>query len=250
MHTSTPELLGGYVLLVEDDPVFAEELSQYLSEHGIRCEVAPTTGEALARIEAETPQGVVLDQFVGQTDTLIWLSRLRVRYSGAVMFLSANEEVTDRILGLEMGAADFVSKTIQPREILARIRSLVRRSSAKASEASPVRASTSPRPGQWYLDTERLELFRPDGAMVHLTTAEFETLRTLHESRGVTVSRDDLMRSVLGRNFAPLDRSIDNVVSRLRKKLQAAGNSGRLIKAVRGNGYLFVGFPSEGGSAD
>lgn len=249
MHTSKPELLGGYVLLVEDDAIFADELSQYLEEHGIRCVVAPTTADALAEIEAETPQGVVLDQFVGQTDTLIWLSRLRVRYSGAVMFLSANEEVTDRILGLEMGAADFVSKTIQPREILARIRSLVRRTSTKTSDSAPLRASTSPRPGQWYVDTERLELFRPDGALVHLTTAEFETLRFLDESRGTTVSRDDLMRAVLGRNFTPLDRSIDNVVSRLRKKLQAAGNSGRLIKAVRGNGYLFVGFPTETSAA-
>lgn len=238
-------MLDGYILLVEDDAVFADELSQYLGEHGIRCLVAANTGEALEKIDAEMPLGVVLDQFVGQTDTLVWLSRLRARYSGAVMFLSANEEVTDRILGLEMGAADFVSKTIQPREILARIRSLVRRSGTKPPERSPVRQGTSPRPGQWYLDTERLELFRPDGAIVHLTTAEFETLRYLDESRGSTVSRDDLMRSVLGRNFAPLDRSIDNVVSRLRKKLQSAGHSGRLIKAVRGNGYLFVGFPAD-----
>jgi DNA-binding response OmpR family regulator len=234
---------AGHILLVEDDEVFAEELGQYLAAHGIRTEHARTTDEAMESLLAEQPLGVILDQFVGETDTLVWFTRLRTRYSGGVMFLSANQEITDRIVGLEMGAADFVSKTTMPREILARVRSLIRRppDSPAVDQGAP-QPSRSPKPGHWYLDSNQLELFRPDGAVVHLTGAEFETLRYLDNARGRTVSRDELVKAVLRRNYSPLDRSIDNVISRLRKKLDTFEHAGRRIKAVRGGGYIFVGF--------
>lgn len=240
MMLETP---SGYVLMIEDDVMFAEELAQYLAGHGIRTVHAKSVEEALESLRVETPLGVILDQFVGETDTLVWFAQLRTRYHGGVMFLSANQEVTDRIVGLEMGAADFVSKTMSPREILARVRSLIRRQINQPVSAPGVsQASRSPQPGRWYLDTTQLELFRPDGSVAHLTSAEFETLRYLDGNRGRTVSRDELVKAVLRRNYNPLDRSIDNVISRLRKKLDTFEHAGRRIKAVRGGGYAFVGF--------
>jgi len=242
----TPESQAGYILLVEDDVAFAEELSQYLGAHGIFVIHVSSTEEAMEQILSEMPIGVILDQFVGATDTLAWLSDLRRRYQGGIMFLSANPEVTDRIVGLEMGAADFVSKTTLPREILARVRSLIRRSGERAPAASVPAAQLptrrSPRPGHWFLDPTQMELFRPDGSLAQLTSAEFAIMRYLDSCRGRTVSRDELVEAILHRRYDPLDRSIDNLISRLRKKLDAFEHAGRLIKSVRGEGYVFVGF--------
>jgi DNA-binding response OmpR family regulator len=240
-----PEVPSGYILLIEDDAVFADELCQYLAAHGIRTVHASSTDAAMEHLLTEKPIGIILDQFVGPTDTLSWLGQLRTRYQGGIMFLSANDEVTDRIVGLEMGAADFVSKMVLPREILARVRSLIRRpADSVAPKPAVVQNSRHPRPGHWHLDVAQLELFRPDGSIAHLTSAEFETLRYLESCKGRTVSRDELVKVVLHRSYNPLDRSIDNVISRLRKKLDSFDQAGRLIKAVRGGGYVFVGFGS------
>lgn len=237
------ELSSEYVLLVEDDLAFASELRHYLNGHGIRTVHVTSTTDALEQLDVECPAGVILDQFVGQIDTLSWLGQLRARYQGAVMFLSGNDEVTDRIVGLEMGAADFVNKSVMPRELLARVRALIRRSAeGDAAKAVPTREVRNPHLGNWHLDTAQMELFRPDGSIVPLTGAEFETLRYLESCQGRTVSRDELAKAVLRRSYNPLDRSVDNLIFRLRKKLNTNGQASRLIKAVRGDGYVFVGF--------
>jgi two-component system, OmpR family, response regulator len=236
----------GYVLLVEDDAVFAGELCEYLAAHGIRTVHVSSTNEAMERLSSEKPLGIVLDQFVGTTDTLAQLSRFRASYRGGIMFLSGNDDVTDRVVGLEMGASDFVSKTTQPREILARIRLLTRRpeeSQSLLTNSTP--NIRHPRPGHWHLDVAQMELYRPDGGVAHLTGAEFETLRYLESNLGRVVSRDELVKAVLHRKYNPLDRSIDNVISRLRKKLDNFDQAGRLIKAIRNEGYVFVGFGKE-----
>jgi DNA-binding response OmpR family regulator len=238
------------VLLVEDDNTFAEELSLYLSSHGIEVFHASSMEIAFERLAEKTPDVIVLDQFLGSTDTLSVIRRLRQEYSGGVMFLTGNAESTDRIVGLEMGADDFVSKLISPREILARLRSLLRRPRAFVAnddqapgEAAPGRRAGHT--GRWVLDTNRHELFGPDGKLVHLTSAEFGTLRHLNAHKGQPVSRDDLSRAVLHRRFDALDRSIDNLVSRLRKKFEALDPSCRVLKTVRGEGYVFVGFDDD-----
>ena len=238
-----PDVPLGYILLIEDDAVFADELCEYLAAHGIKAVHVSSIEDAMERLCAEKPIGIILDQFVGATDTLSRLGQLRTVYQGGIMFLSANDDVTDRIVGLEMGAADFVSKTLLPREILARIRSLIRRpADAPAPPPGLPPSIRNPHPGHWHLDVGQMELFRPDGSVAHLTSAEFETLRYLETNCGRTVSRDELVKAVLHRNYNPLDRSIDNVISRLRKKLDSFDQAGRLIKAVRGGGYVFVGF--------
>jgi two-component system OmpR family response regulator len=232
------------VLLVDDDDTFAEELGAYLISHGFEVDRSKTMEQAFERITNNMPDIVILDQFLGTVDSLSMINQLRQQFSGGLMVLTGNVESTDRIVGLELGADDFVSKVISPREILARLRSLLRRPQAYANSASEevLMADNRPHIGRWVLDTSRHELFGPDGQLVHLTSAEFGTLRHLNAHKGQPVSRDDLSRAVLHRRFDALDRSIDNLVSRLRKKFESLDPNCRVLKTVRGEGYVFVGF--------
>jgi two-component system OmpR family response regulator len=231
------------LLLVDDDETFAEELSSYLGIHGFAVESCGSMDEAFDRIAIKSPDIVILDQFLGSLDSLSMIRRLRRRFLGGLMILTGNAEPTDRIVGLELGADDFVSKLTSPREIVARLRSLLRRAqnSAMAQEDTPP-AMAPAASGKWVLDTSRQELYAPDGRLVHLTSAEFGTLRYLNAHKGEPVSREDLSQAVLHRRFDALDRSIDNLVSRLRKKFEALDPSCRVLKTVRGEGYVFVGF--------
>ncbi len=236
------------ILLVEDDDTFAEELSVYLNVHGFAVDVAGSMDEAFDCISAKSPDLVILDQFLGTVDSLSMIRQLRQLFRGGLMILTGNAEPTDRIVGLELGADDFVSKLTSPREVVARLRSLLRRSqnlAAQEEDAPPAEAPA--RHGKWIFDTSRQELFAPDGQLVHLTSAEFGTLRHLNAHKGQPVSRDDLSRAVLHRRFDALDRSIDNLVSRLRKKFEALDPTCRVLKTVRGEGYVFVGFDRDGG---
>ena len=237
------------ILLVDDDDTFAAELASYLSVHGFAVESCGSMEEAFDRIAVRSPDIVILDQFLGKLDSLSMIRRLRRRFPGGLMILTGNAEPTDRIVGLELGADDFVSKLTSPREIVARLRSLLRRTpaSAAAQEEPLLTASKPQATGRWVLDTSRQELYAPDGRLVHLTSAEFGTLRHLNAHKGQPVSRDDLSRAVLHRRFDALDRSIDNLVSRLRKKFEALDPTCRVLKTVRGEGYVFVGFDHDTG---
>jgi DNA-binding response OmpR family regulator len=234
------------VLLVDDDYTFAEEITTYLRSHGFAVDHSGSMDQALAHIADKMPDIVILDQFLGPVDSLSMIGQLRTRFSGGLMVLTGNSESTDRIVGLELGADDFVSKLTSPREILARLRSLLRRpqSLVGTSDKAPA-AESQARSGRWVLDTTRHELFAPDGQLVHLTSAEFGTLRHLSAHKGQPVSRDDLSRVVLHRRFDALDRSIDNLVSRLRRKFESFDPTCRVLKTVRGEGYVFVGFDSD-----
>jgi len=235
------------ILLVDDDDMFAEELSAYLNVHGFAVDLARSMDETFERISVKSPDIVILDQFLGAVDSLSMIRQLRRRFLGGLMILTGNAEPTDRIVGLELGADDFVSKLTSPREVVARLRSLQRRSQnpAMRQEEDVQPANAPERSGRWVLDMSRQELFAPDGRLVHLTSAEFGTLRHLNAHKGKAVSRDDLSRAVLHRRFDALDRSIDNLVSRLRKKFEALDPTCRVLKTVRGEGYVFVGFDHE-----
>ncbi|MDE2514849.1 MAG: response regulator transcription factor [Rhodospirillales bacterium] len=224
-------------------------MSQYLGMHGIIVDHSSTFDAAMERLATTQPHVVVLDQFLGTVDTLTQLAAVREKFPGALMFLTGNSDATDRVMGLEMGADDYASKNIPPREILARLRCLMRRpqlaSPCLPEAETPTPAPARPLPGHWFLDTQRRELYRPDGERAHLTTAEFAMLQCLNANVGRPVSRDELSMTVLRRPYNPLDRSIDNIISRLRKKLSGYDQGGRLIMSVRGDGYVFVGFDAD-----
>ena len=231
------------ILLIEDDEIFASELASYLSAHGFLVVHKNSIERARVWMAENAPDIIVLDQFLGTTDALSLMPALREKFAGGLLILTGNTEPMDRVVGLELGADDFVSKLVSPREIVARLRSLARRN-ALAQVDRVAEAAEQARPksmGGWALDTARYELLSPDGSPFHLTSAEFAILKHLHAHIGQVVSRDELSQIVLRRKFDPLDRSIDNLVSKLRKKFEGAGSSG-VVKAVRSEGYVFVGF--------
>jgi DNA-binding response OmpR family regulator len=190
------------------------------------------------------PQLVVLDQFVGDQDSLTILAQLRKGYLGGVVVLTGNDEQVDRVIGLELGADDFVSKAQPAREILARLRAVLRRAMppAELPVAPAVPARDAKPAAAWTFDTRRRELLAPGGTAVSLTAMEFELLAYLHAREGTVVSRDELSEAILRRKFSPLDRSLDNLVARIRAALKPFEGDRNAIKSVRGAGYVFVGF--------
>lgn len=225
------------VLIIDDDPDYAGMLSTYLAEHGL----LPTVVTEPARVEgilrASPPDIVLLDQRLGETTGTQMLLRLRATSSIPCIIVTGFSEPTDRIINLELGADDELSKSASPRELLARIRTVLRRCARSVQSPQPGEAET----GGWTFSTERRELLRPDGRRCHLTTAEYETFRVLHEAAGCPVSRQKLSLAVFGRNFEPTDRAVDTVIRKLRRKLNDWPNP-RVIKTVRPLGYVFTGF--------
>jgi two-component system OmpR family response regulator len=154
------------------------------------------------------------------------------------MILTGNTEFSDQILGLELGADDFVAKSRPAREILARLRAMLRREAAPA----PAEPAAERREGSgWWLDQMRRELVAPESRVVTLTSREFDLLACLARHNGAAVSRDELCNIVLGRAYSPLDRSVDNLVSRLRKKLARFPDGSKLLRSVRSQGYVLTG---------
>lgn len=247
MGASLKVLLETSVLLVEDDDAFAEEIADYLGSHGLRVVRTPTLDGIMGQMRDLAPHLILLDQFVGDQDSLTILAQLRKNYPGGVVVLTGNEEQIDRVIGLELGADDFVSKSQPPREILARLRAVLRRVTASndlASHAGP--PQQTPASSGWTFDTRRRELLAPGGIAMSLTSMEFELLAYLHAREGTVVSRDELSEAILRRRFSPLDRSLDNLVARIRSALKPFEGERNAIKSVRGAGYVFVGFDAAG----
>jgi two-component system OmpR family response regulator len=220
------------IVLLEDDADFAAELSEYLRRHGFDVRHVTTLPDLLAALAAEPPDLLVLDQFLAVGDALAELPAIRGVYSGGLVFLTGNTDATDRVLGLELGADDFMVKTTPPREIVARLRSVIRRANRQ--------------PSGWTIDRDRRTVIDPSGRDVHLTAAEFAMLAMLDQSRGEAVSRELISQTVLHRPHTSSDRAVDNLVLRVRSKLATSGVSGEVIKSVRSAGYVFVGFPPSG----
>jgi two-component system OmpR family response regulator len=164
---------------------------------------------------------------------------LRTQGEVPIVMLTAMSEETDRIVGLELGADDYVGKPFNPRELLARIRAVLRRASGESGAAKEPPAK-SIRFGGWTLEPARRRLLNPDGAEVPLTGGEYELLQVLVERPNRVLTRDMLMDLLRGRQAGPFDRAIDVAVSRLRRKLEDDGRNPSLIKTVRGGGYVLA----------
>ena len=227
------------ILIVDDDLDLCELLSKYLRGEGLEVETANDGNLGVQRALSGDYALVVLDVMLPGLNGFEALSRIRSKSSLPVLMLTARGDDVDRIVGLEMGADDYLQKPFNPRELIARIRAILRRAGAGSGEliaiASPERFSA----GDVELDKGTRVVTR-GGEQLPLTTVEFDLLEALIRAAGRIVSREDLVKSILGRNFTPYDRSIDTHVSNLRKKLGHYSDGVERIKTIRGVGYIYA----------
>ncbi len=228
-----------HILVVEDDRDISSLVARYLRANDCRVTLVADGREVERRLGENRIDLIVLDIMLPGEDGLSLCQRLRTHSQIPIIMLTAKGEEVDRILGLEMGADDYLAKPFNPRELLARIRAVLRRATAAA--LSPIAGG-----GRmlgflgWTLDRTLRELRNPDGARVVLTDAEFGLLQVLCERPGRVLSRDQLIELTQGRAAGAFERSIDILVSRIRRKIESDPQHPRLIKTVRAGGYLFT----------
>ena len=222
------------LLLVDDEPGLREPLAEYLSGQGFSVLEAESAAAARTTLAETTPDLVLLDIMMPGEDGLSLCRHLVETRDLPVILLTARGEATDRIVGLEIGADDYVTKPFEPRELVARIRSVLRR-----SERAPIVQDEELvyRFDGWTLDPLKRKLVDPDGATVPISTAEFRMLRAFCDHPRQVLDRDRLLDMVQGREAQLFDRAVDNQVSRLRRKIEADSRNPQLIQTVRGGGY-------------
>lgn len=236
-HTQ-PE--GEKILVVDDDARLRRLLERFLEEQGYRVRAVENVEQMDRLLARELFNLVVLDLMLPGEDGLSICRQLRPRYDGPILMLTARSDDMDQVLGLEMGADDYVCKPVRPRVLLARIRALLRRSEPGEVEALPVGKVRRLQFGPLLVDSARREAFL-GGKLIELTSAEFDLLWLLAANAGRILSREEIFASLRGIEYDGQDRSIDVRISRIRPKIGDDPMHPRLIKTVRSKGYLFVG---------
>ncbi|SEA16148.1 response regulator [Variovorax sp. YR216] len=238
--------LSTRLLIVDDDVGIRGLVSSFLEKHGFHVDTAANVAEMNAMLAAQPYALIVLDVMMPGEDGLSALRNLQKSGGPPVIMLSAVGTDVDRIVGLEIGAEDYLAKPCNPRELLARIRTVLRRVAAPAV-ASPVAAAAVPDEAAeavyfegWRLDLAARMLFDPDGAVVTLSDGEFRLLRTFVQSPRRVLSRNHLLDQALGAGSESYDRAIDVQISRLRRKLSFGEARANLIRTVRNEGYMFT----------
>ncbi|SDH85038.1 response regulator [Roseospirillum parvum] len=233
-----------HLLVVDDDREIRTLLGRFLGQHGFRVSLAAEGREMMRALEEKAIDLVVLDLMMPGEDGLSLCRRVRVDSALPIIMLTAAGEDIDRIVGLEMGADDYLPKPFNPRELLARIRAVLRRHAALPplpGEAGPdENGGPRYRFAGFELDTGGRTVRDPDGAELPLTAGEYDLLLCLVQRPRRVLSRDQLLDLTRGRTAAPFDRSIDVQIGRLRKKIEADPKEPSLIKTVRGGGYLLA----------
>ena len=228
-----------HILVVEDDVFMRGLIERILAREDYRLSFA-SDGEQMSQVlDKGGVDLVLLDIGLPGEDGLSIARRLRANSSIGIIMVTGRDEAVDTVIGLEVGADDYVTKPFDDRELLARVRSLLRRLQARADEAAPSAGRVAEFSG-WRLNLGAGELTDGDGRAVHLTAAEFRLIEALVTGAGRVLSRDHLAEHVATRDWAPFDRSIDVLVSKLRKKIEADPKHPALIKSVRGLGYKFT----------
>jgi len=235
-----------HILVVDDDHEIRDLLARFLTKHGLRVTAARDGAEMMKVLESPGIDLVVLDLMMPGEDGLSLTRRLRAQGGTVpIVMLTAMGEDTDRIVGLEVGADDYLPKPFNPRELLARIKAVLRRMQGEPNGGgTPV--PSAPGSGHrlsfdnWVLDIATRDLTDPEGVVMTLSAGEFDLLRAFVEHPRRVLSRDQLLDLARGRQAIPFDRSIDIQVSRLRRKLNDDPKEPQLIKTVRGGGYLFT----------
>jgi DNA-binding response OmpR family regulator len=228
-----------HIVVVDDDPKIRTILRRALEPEGFRVSEAQGSSTLFALIRAEPVDLVTLDLKLGDEDGFDVARRLRAESRVPIIMVTGKGDMIDRVVGLELGADDYISKPFHLREVLARIRTVLRRAQPAPSEA-PVEKGAVHRFSGFTLDIARRELQGPDGAPCPLTTAEFDLLAVLVKHPNRVLSRDQIMDALKGHNWAANDRAVDTQVARLRKKLESSAAGLALIKTVRGVGYSFT----------
>jgi two-component system, OmpR family, response regulator len=228
-----------HILVVDDHREIRELLAKYLTKNGFKVSVANGGAEMRQALRKNTIHLVVLDIMMPGEDGLSLCRSLRQTSDIPVILLTAVAEDTDRIVGLELGADDYVTKPFNPRELLARVRAILRRAGAEA-RMSPETEQKKYGFGRWVLDVQKRSLLDESGSELALGSAEFNLLLTLVRRPGIVLSRDQLLEISAGRSAQMFDRSIDNLVSRLRRRIEADPESPALVKTVWGQGYCFA----------
>ena len=228
------------ILMVDDDPGIRDVVSDFLGRHGYAVETAADAREMEVALERGRTDLIVLDVMLPGEDGLAICRRLAgAENAPPIIMLSAMGEDTDRIIGLELGADDYLPKPCNPRELLARIRAVLRRrAEPREGEASAIGAGCEF--AGWRLDLVRRELRSPQGVVVNLSSGEFSLLRTFVERPQRVLSRDQLLEFARGPDSEAFDRAIDVQISRLRKKLDDGGAGQDLIRTIRNEGYMFT----------
>lgn len=223
------------ILIIDDDSKLNNLLTGYLAKFGfeVHAEIHPEGG--LQYLAQNTPELIILDVMLPDMDGFEVCRRIRKEYSIPVIMLTARGEVTDRIVGLEIGADDYVPKPFEPRELVARIQTVLRRGQSRSDENIKTFGALN-------IDLDKQSAVL-DGAPLELTTAEFEILKLFVTKSGKVLSRDDIMDRIRGIEWEAFNRSVDVLVSRLRQKLNDDPKNPHFIKTVWGSGYRFIGGP-------
>jgi two-component system OmpR family response regulator len=227
------------VLIVDDDAEIRTLLHDYLERNGYRCVAVADGAAMLAALSGQEVDLIILDVMLPGHDGLTLCRDLRTRSDVPVIMLTARGEDTDRIIGLEMGADDYLAKPFNPRELLARVKGILRR----AKGAVRVRFGEAPsnlKFSDWRLDLTTRNLVSPSGVVVALSGAEFRLLKVFLEHPNKVLNRDQLMELTQGQSAEALDRSIDVLVSRVRQRLDEDAREPRILKTVRGEGYVLA----------
>jgi DNA-binding response OmpR family regulator len=225
-----------HILVVDDDERLLRLLSRYLVGEGFTASTATDGEEMRRRLMADEPDLVILDLGLPGEDGLTLTKEIRSRSSIPVIMLTGKADTVDKIVGLEVGADDYVTKPFEERELLARVRSVMRRYSV-SPKLEPTRVAHF---DGWKLDRSGHELISPRDKRVHLTSHEFLLLETFIDHPNRTLSRDALLEILSGRDWSPFDRSIDVLIAKLRKKIEISPRQPELIQTIRGAGYKFT----------
>lgn len=232
-----------HILVVDDEAEVRTLLRAALEPEGYAVSEAENGARLMQLLETKPVDLITLDLRLGGEDGFTLAREIRARHNVPIVMISGKGDTIDRVVGLELGADDYIAKPFHMREVVARIRAVLRRYGAGAAEA-PSKTGAAPESTRyefdgWTLDMGRRELTAPEGGPCELTTAEFNLLSVLVQRPGRVLSRDELMDLLKGHDWTPLDRSIDGLIARLRKKIER-GDCPQHIKTVRGVGYVFT----------
>ena len=232
---------SGRVLIVEDDQTIREMLAEYLSGQGFEVHQAEQGSDMREEVERNLPDVVLLDVRLPGEDGLTLARFLRERYDVGIIMVTGASDVIDRVVGLEVGADDYVTKPFDPRELLARLKSVMRRLQGReGSQATAVVRPERVPVGRCFLDVAAHQLVDVAGQEVPLTSMEFDLLKVFVQNPNKVLTRDQILTATKNREWEPFDRSIDIRIARLRRKIESNPEEPQALKTIRGAGYMFV----------